>query len=57
VINLFAENRLNHHAHVQGGVLAEVCSVLLSRFFAQRRANSKNQNRHLNNDETPRQPE
>jgi len=57
VINLFAENRLNHHAHVQGGVLAEVCGDLLSRFFAQRRANSKNQNRHLNNDETPRQPE
>lgn len=37
VINLFAEPRLNHHATVQGGVLATQCSSLLSGFFAARR--------------------
>jgi tRNA(adenine34) deaminase len=43
VVNLFSEARLNHHAVVQGGVLAEQCSVLLSQFFAQRRAQQKAQ--------------
>jgi tRNA(adenine34) deaminase len=38
VLNLFAETRLNHHAEVQGGVLAEECGNLLSDFFAARRA-------------------
>jgi tRNA(adenine34) deaminase len=38
VIDLFAENRLNHHAEVTGGVLAEACGSLLSGFFAARRA-------------------
>ena len=38
VINLFAETRLNHHAEVVGGVLAEECGALLSSFFARRRA-------------------
>jgi tRNA(adenine34) deaminase len=37
VIDLFAEERLNHHAEVQGGVMAEECSALLSGFFASRR--------------------
>ncbi len=37
VVNLFAEDRLNHHAQVVGGVLAEECGVLLSAFFASRR--------------------
>jgi tRNA(adenine34) deaminase len=37
VVNLFAESRLNHHAEVQGGVLAEECGALLSRFFRDRR--------------------
>jgi tRNA(adenine34) deaminase len=37
VIDLFAEPRLNHHAVVQGGVLAEECGALLREFFAARR--------------------
>jgi tRNA(adenine34) deaminase len=36
-VNLFEEKRLNHHALVQGGVLAAECGALLSRFFASRR--------------------
>ena len=38
VLDLFAEERLNHHARVEGGVLAEECGRLLSEFFAARRA-------------------
>jgi tRNA(adenine34) deaminase len=38
VLNLFAESRLNHHAMVEGGVLADECGKLLSNFFAARRA-------------------
>jgi tRNA(adenine34) deaminase len=37
VVDLFAEERLNHHAEVIGGVLAEECGALLSGFFAARR--------------------
>jgi tRNA(adenine34) deaminase len=37
VVNLFAEPKLNHHARVTAGVLAEACGALLSRFFAERR--------------------
>ncbi len=37
VVDLFAEARLNHHAQVLGGVLAEECASLLSSFFAARR--------------------
>lgn len=33
--------RLNHHAEVQGGVLAEECGAMLSQFFAMRRAQQK----------------
>jgi len=38
VINLFHENRLNHHAEVQGGIMAQACSELISAFFRERRA-------------------
>ena len=38
VVNVFAEDRLNHHTDVQGGVLADDCSALLKSFFAERRA-------------------
>jgi len=41
VINLFSEPRLNHHAKVEGGVLADECGAMLSRFFADRRAKAK----------------
>uniref|UniRef100_E6QS55 tRNA-specific adenosine deaminase 2 n=1 Tax=mine drainage metagenome TaxID=410659 RepID=E6QS55_9ZZZZ len=37
VIDLFAEPRLNHHAQIESGVLAEDCGKLLSAFFAERR--------------------
>jgi tRNA(adenine34) deaminase len=36
-VNLFDERRLNHHALVEGGVLAAECGALLSAFFASRR--------------------
>lgn len=38
IIDLFAEERLNHHTEVLGGVLADECGQLLSSFFAGRRA-------------------
>ncbi len=38
LLNMFAETRLNHHAQVQGGVLAEECGKVLSEFFSARRA-------------------
>ena len=37
VVNLFAENRLNHHATVTGGVLADEAARLLQGFFVARR--------------------
>ncbi|TWO82308.1 tRNA adenosine(34) deaminase TadA [Denitratisoma oestradiolicum] len=41
VIDLFGEARLNHHAGIQGGVMAEECAALLSGFFAARRGKSQ----------------
>jgi tRNA(adenine34) deaminase len=38
VIDLFAEERLNHHAELVGGVLEVECGGLLSAFFAARRS-------------------
>jgi tRNA(adenine34) deaminase len=38
VVDLYAEARLNHHADIVGGVLAEESGALLSGFFAARRA-------------------
>ena len=37
VVNLFAEAKLNHHATVEAGVLADECGALLKRFFSSRR--------------------
>jgi len=37
VVDLFAVDRLNHHATVEGGLLASECSAMLSAFFAARR--------------------
>lgn len=42
VIDVFAEKRLNHHAEVVGGLMAEECGALLSRFFAAKRARTLN---------------
>jgi tRNA(adenine34) deaminase len=41
ILNLFDSEPLNHHASVEGGVLAEECGALLSQFFAARRARQK----------------
>jgi tRNA(adenine34) deaminase len=41
VVNLFAEEKLNHHTSVTGGVLAAECSTMLSAFFAERRRQSR----------------
>ena len=38
VVNLFAEEKLNHHTALSGGVMAEDCAALLRNFFALRRA-------------------
>jgi len=38
VVDLFAEDRLNHHTEVLGGVMAEEASAMLKSFFAERRA-------------------
>jgi tRNA(adenine34) deaminase len=37
VINLLGEVRLNHHADVSSGLMADEASLLLKEFFAQRR--------------------
>ena len=37
VIDLMAEQKLNHHCEVTAGVSAEECGTLLSSFFRQRR--------------------
>jgi tRNA(adenine34) deaminase len=41
VLNLFAEQRLNHQTMLLGGVLAEPCGALLRQFFAERRATQR----------------
>jgi len=43
VLDLFDEARLNHHAEIQGGLLADECGRVLSEFFALRRAQQKAQ--------------
>ncbi|HEX9179334.1 MAG TPA: deaminase, partial [Burkholderiales bacterium] len=37
VVDLFGEARLNFHAEVEGGVLAEECGALLKEFFVTKR--------------------
>jgi tRNA(adenine34) deaminase len=37
VVNLFEHDKLNHHAEIVGGVMADECSALLKDFFAKRR--------------------
>ncbi|CAG0958920.1 dCMP deaminase [Methylophilaceae bacterium] len=37
VVNLMAEEKLNHHTEVDGGILAAECGAMLSEFFAGRR--------------------
>ena len=44
VLDVFSERRLNHHATVKGGVLAEQCGQLLSNFFLARRREQSREN-------------
>ena len=41
VLNLFEQEKLNHHARLESGVLAAECGKILSDFFAQRRAQKR----------------
>jgi len=41
VIDLFANQQLNHHTQIIGGVLADASSQMLKQFFAERRAQIK----------------
>jgi tRNA(adenine34) deaminase len=36
VINLFAEEKLNHHTTISDGVMAEECGQLLTEFFREK---------------------
>lgn len=38
VLDIFENGQLNHHAEVEGGLLADDCGQLLKDFFAERRA-------------------
>lgn len=37
VVNLFEQEKLNHHTEVVGGIMADECGALLKEFFAERR--------------------
>ena len=47
VLDLFAEQRLNHHAEMTAGVLAEECGQMLSDFFAARRAQQQKNSKDI----------
>ena len=47
VLNLFAELRLNHHAEMTAGVLAEECGQMLSDFFAARRTQQQKKSKDI----------
>ncbi|HEY8101268.1 MAG TPA: tRNA adenosine(34) deaminase TadA [Burkholderiaceae bacterium] len=42
IVNLFEQEKLNHHTELVGGVMAEECGKLLKEFFADRRQAQKN---------------
>jgi tRNA(adenine34) deaminase len=37
VLNLFANEQINHQTSIAGGVLADDCGAMLKRFFGERR--------------------
>lgn len=41
VLNLFEQEKLNHHAQVVSGVMADECAQILKDFFAQRRRDAQ----------------
>lgn len=50
VVNLFAEERLNHQTRVTAGVLADECSAMLGQFFQQRRDEQRRRAQPLRED-------
>lgn len=50
VVDLFAQQRLNHQTGVEGGVLADECGALLAEFFRQRRQEARAQAQPLRED-------
>ena len=50
VIDLFAQQRLNHQTALAGGVLAEECGALLSDFFRERRQEARGKAQPLRED-------
>ena len=43
IVNLFEQEKLNHHTELVGGVMAEECGKLLKDFFAERRSAQQKQ--------------
>jgi len=41
VVNLMAEQKLNHHTTVASGLLADECGLMLTKFFSERRKQAK----------------
>lgn len=41
IVNLFEQEKLNHHTEVIGGVMADECGKLLKEFFAARRVEAQ----------------
>lgn len=41
VVDLFAEPRLNHHAQIEGGLMADESAALIAAFFQRRRAEAR----------------
>lgn len=57
VVDLFAEQRLNHRTEVQGGVLADECQSLLQDFFRDRRLAARESAEPLRDDALRTPPE
>lgn len=47
VLNLFEQERLNHHTALTGGVLATECGALLKDFFASRRQQAQKRGENI----------
>ncbi|MCA1323618.1 tRNA adenosine(34) deaminase TadA [Herbaspirillum sp. alder98] len=54
VLNLFEQEKLNHHTALKGGVLEHECGQLLRDFFAMRRAQSKQQRQLASTGDQPK---
>jgi tRNA(adenine34) deaminase len=50
VLNLFANQQLNHQTQVQGGVMATECAALLQEFFQKKREQSRLENSRVRED-------